>query len=122
MSKIKLLIVEDEVMFALMLSKILRRMGYIVFEPATTGEAALIAAQEHQPDVILMDIRLVGDMDGIEAAGKISAKRKIPIIFMTGYSDESIRSRAQAQHPAAYLIKPVTPADIMPILDGLFGG
>ena len=122
MRKIKLLIVEDEAMLAWMLSLNLRQLGYEAGEAVATGEAAVQAAIDRQPDVVLMDIRLAGDMDGIEAAEKICAQRRVPIVFMTGYSDDNIRSRAKAVCPAAYLVKPVTPDDIEPILTALFDG
>jgi CheY-like chemotaxis protein len=120
MKKIKLLIAEDEAILAWMLCQNLELSGYEVCAPVATGEAAVKAALDYSPDVILMDIRLAGVMDGIEAAERISAQTPIPIIFMTGYSDDNIRERADVLHPAAYLVKPVTPDQIVPVLSAIF--
>ena len=119
--KVLLLVVEDEAMTAWLLSQSLQHMGYTVCGPVATGEAAVQAAADEQPDVVLMDIRLAGPMDGIEAAERIAAQREVSIIFMTGYSDQETKSRALALHPAAYLVKPVTPEHIVPVLEALFG-
>jgi CheY-like chemotaxis protein len=121
MNQVKvLLVVEDEAMTAWLLSQSLRRLGYTVCGPVATGEAAVQTAADEQPDVVLMDIRLAGPMDGIEAAERITAQREVSVIFMTGYSDQEVRSRALAQRPAGYLVKPVTPEHIVPVLERLF--
>ncbi len=75
--------------------------------------------QNRKPDVILMDINLVGEIDGIEAAVEISKKSNIPIIFMTGYDEPNIFERAQKINPVAYLIKPVEIWDLKPILESI---
>ena len=82
--KIKVLIVEDEAILGLLLSRSLGRLGYEVGEPIATGEEALRRTEQEQPDVVLMDIRLAGAMDGIEAAREITARYGTPIIFMNG--------------------------------------
>ena len=122
MKQIKILIVEDEAVTARLLKLSLQRMGYTVCEPAATAEAAIATAGQEQPDVILMDIRLAGEMDGIEAARRIALLCDVSIIFMTGYSDRETRERAQALNPAAYLVKPVTPAEIEPLIGALVRG
>jgi two-component system, response regulator PdtaR len=96
MRKVKLLIVEDEAMFAMVLKNNLQLRGYQVCEPVSTGLAAIQAAIDEQPEAVLMDIRLVGEMDGIAAAEQILSSRRVPIIFMTGYSDEKTEARARA--------------------------
>ncbi len=115
--KITVLIVEDEAMAALMLKKILDLLGYQVYEPVATGQDAISSAEKEKPDVILMDIRLPGDIDGIQAAQEIVSRRKIPIIFMTGYMDEEILQRARALNPAACLTKPMHMNKIKSIID-----
>ncbi len=104
---VSVLIVEDEFLAAWHLQKELRRLGYTVAQPVASGEQAIERAAREQPDVILMDIRLAGAIDGIEAAREIISRRAIPIIFMTGYSDDETKERAQKLEPAAYLIKPL---------------
>lgn len=119
--KPKILLVEDEVMAAWLLQMSLRRMGYTVCGPVATGEAAVQTAKEECPDVILMDIRLAGDMDGIEAARQIRATQDSLLIFMTGYSDPDIKGRAGNLEPTAYLVKPVTPDHIVPVIAQYLG-
>ena len=80
-----ILIVEDEVMLSAWLKIQLEDEGYEVCGSFTTGEEAVEFVKETKPDVILMDINLVGKIDGIEAAEVITEKSNIPIIFMTGY-------------------------------------
>jgi len=119
-TKKRLLLVEDEAITAMVLKRNLELIGYEVAKPVASGMEAIEAVRQNSFDAILMDIRLVGNMDGIEAAQKISAMREIPIIFVSGYIDDEMKARAKALKPVAYLVKPVTPDDIAPILDKLF--
>jgi CheY-like chemotaxis protein len=115
--KIKILLVEDEFFIALLLQMSLERSGYEVGDPVSTGEEAIKCVAQERPDVVLMDIRLAGALDGIEAAREIVARYAVPIIFMTGYSDEETVKQAQALHPLAILTKPVSPPEIMAVVD-----
>lgn len=108
----KVLIVEDEVIIAMALEDSIHDFGYLVAGRATTGQRAIDLAMETQPDLALIDIRLDGDMDGIEAAEKISGRLKIPVIFLTAYSDEETLSRAIQTNPYGYLIKPIRPREL----------
>lgn len=119
-NEIKILIVEDEIMIAECLKMQLEDEGYNVCGNFTTGEEAVAFVQETKPDVILMDINLVGEIDGIEAAQLITEKSRIPIIFMTGYEEPEIVERAQKVNPVAFLIKPVEIWDLKPILKSIF--
>ena len=94
--------------------------GFLVCGNFTTGEEAIEFVQNAKPDVILMDINLVGEIDGIEAAEKITEKLNIPIIFMTGYVESEIYKRAQKTKPVAYLTKPVEIWNLKPIFESLF--
>jgi CheY-like chemotaxis protein len=106
--KVSILIVEDEVLIAMRMYANLERIGYNVLEPASTGEEALASVAEHQPSVILMDIRLPGRIDGIQTAHAIRERYGgIPIIFMTGYSDVETVMRAQQVSPEPVLEKPI---------------
>ncbi len=107
---INILIVEDEALSAMLLSRQLQSFGYQICAAVATGEKAISACQEKKIDLVLMDIRLAGAMDGIEAAEhirKISKDKLLPIIFMTGYQDNAIRNQAMHVKPIEYLIKPI---------------
>lgn len=120
MKKIKILLVEDEALTALLLTRNLEMIGYHMCGPVGTGEAAVEIAAAERPDVVLMDIRLGSAMDGIEAAQKIKAIHPVPIVFMTGYEDDQTRAHANSVEPAAYLVKPVTPDDVEPVIADIF--
>jgi PAS domain S-box-containing protein len=107
MEKIKVLVVEDELIIATNLQQRLARLGYLVPAIATTGEEAVQKARDLRPDVILMDIRLGGEMDGIDAADQIKGLYKIPIVYLTAYADAETLSRAKITEPYGYIIKPV---------------
>ena len=79
---------------------------------ASTGENAVALALEAKPDIILMDIMLKGEMNGIEAATRIRAEANIPVIFLTAYADESTLSKAKVTQPYGYIIKPFKEIDI----------
>jgi CheY-like chemotaxis protein len=117
--KIKVMIVEDEILTAKYLQMELQDWGFEVPKPAAKGEDAVrIALQEH-PFIILMDIRLAGGMDGIEAAEEITLHQDIPIVFMTGYDLDYIRERAVKITSASFLTKPVDTFAIRQIIDTL---
>jgi two-component system, response regulator PdtaR len=101
------LIVEDEAILALALERLLTSIGCRVVKIVATGEEAISSAKAERPDLVAMDIRLAGNMDGIEAAAVIMAELGIPIIFMTGYDDRAIKERAMKLRPQGYLVKPV---------------
>jgi len=109
---IDILLVEDEAITAVMLQKALREYGYNVRKPAATGNEAILRVKEKKPDIILLDINLPGDIDGIDTAHTIFTDHKIPIIFMTGYSNQMTIDRSKTLNPLAYLIKPVTVDEI----------
>ncbi len=90
-----------------MLTATLEDMGYEVTATVSTGEAAILKAEETKPDLVLMDIVLEGQMDGIEAASVIRSRLNIPIIYTTAYADEETRKRAEVTKPSGYLSKPV---------------
>jgi CheY-like chemotaxis protein len=102
----KVMIVEDEAVVALHLRQELTRLGYFVAGVATAGEQALKMVEEVFPDVILMDIHIQGEMDGIETAKRIPRYLHIPVIYLTAYSEDSTLKRAGDTYPYGYLIKP----------------
>jgi len=106
MAPARILIVEDEAIVAVDIQKTLKALGYDVPAIAFSGEEALKKVEEIQPDLILMDIVLKGEMDGIEAAQKIYDHFGIPSIFMTGYSEEIVE-QLNTGKPCLSVIKPV---------------
>ncbi|ABE53145.1 response regulator [Methanococcoides burtonii] len=106
MSQIKILIVEDEKIVALGIKKMLKNLGYLVPSIASSGEEAISKAEITFPDLVLMDIMLKGDMDGVEAADQIRKRFEVPVVFLTAYSDEKILERAKRTNPYGYIIKP----------------
>lgn len=114
-----ILIVEDEVITAMVMEAELRKAGYPVVRKVVSGEEAVSLATQEVFHVVLMDIRLAGQMDGIEAARRIQQIRETPIIFMTGYQDAETLQRAQELSPLAYLIKPVNGARLAELLGSI---
>ncbi len=106
LSKLTVLIVEDEGVIAKDMSNQLGAMGYEPMGPAFTGEQAVQIAMDSRPDIVLMDISLAGDMDGIEAATLIKQHYNIPVIYLTAFSDDAILNRAKDTTPHGYLVKP----------------
>ncbi len=112
MSKVNVLVVEDESIVSKDIQYSLKKLGYNVIGAAATGEKAIELATELKPDIILMDIMLKGDITGIEASAEIKEKLQIPIIFLTAYADESTLAKAKVTEPYAYIIKPFKEIDL----------
>ena len=106
MEQKKILIVEDERIIAEDIKRILHQFGYHVTDIISYGESVLERYEELNPDLILMDIMLAGDINGIETARRIKEKHNIPIIYLTAYANESILNSAKITEPFGYLIKP----------------
>lgn len=101
-----ILVVEDDKNVAAVLEARLESFGYDVCDIAATGLKAIESATRYQPDLILMDILLEGDMNGIEAADKISEQSDVPIIFLTCLNDPAVSERAISINPYGYIVKP----------------
>ncbi|MDX2214994.1 MAG: ATP-binding protein [Oculatellaceae cyanobacterium bins.114] len=104
---VRILLVEDERIIARDIRASLENLGYTVPAIASSGEEAITKAREFQPDLILMDIRLKTEMDGIQAAAQIWRQFQIPFIYATGYSDRNTLDRAKATNPFGYVLKPI---------------
>lgn len=102
----KILVVEDETIIAEDIRMTLMDYGYEVTGVATSGEEAIQKAAETEPDLIIMDIMLSGDITGIEAADEIYHRSGIPVIYLTAYSDEKTLQNAKFTEPIGYLLKP----------------
>jgi len=113
----RLMIVDDEAIIVTQLEEILISMGYDVVGIATTGAEAVSKAIESRPDLILMDIKLPGGMDGIEAGTLIQKTYPVPVVFMTGYSSDELTERAKALNPYGYLPKPFQADYFKPIIE-----
>jgi PAS domain S-box-containing protein len=105
--KIQILVVEDERIIALNLQESLLSLGYTVVAIVASGEQAIEKTMQLRPDLVLMDIRLKGDIDGIEAARQIWERFSIPVIYVTGHSDRSTLERAKITAPFGYILKPL---------------
>lgn len=112
MEKARILIVEDEAIIAMEIENQLQSLGYEVTSIVDTGEKAIANAELDKPDFILMDIRIKGEMDGIEAAEVIRNKFGIPVIFSTAYLDEERIERAKITMPFGYVLKPIQERDL----------
>jgi two-component system cell cycle sensor histidine kinase/response regulator CckA len=106
MAPARILIVEDETIVAMDIAATLRRLGYEVVGMVGSGAAAIESAQSMSPHLILMDIRIKGPMDGIEAASLIQQQGMTPIVFLTAHADADTVERAKAASPYGYLVKP----------------
>src|SRR4051812_48525521 len=91
----RILVVEDERIVALDLVRTLEDLGYEVLDSVATGEAAIARAAELSPDIVLMDIRLAGRIDGIVAADQIRSARDVPVIYLTAHADDDTLRRAK---------------------------
>jgi PAS domain S-box-containing protein len=112
MNKAKILLVEDEVIVAHELQLRLQQMGYDVPYTAGNGEDAIDISRKFFPDLVLMDVVLQGQIDGIETARQIRSKRNIPIIYLSAYMNEMLSERAKDTEPFGYLSKPVSDFDL----------
>lgn len=103
----KVLIVEDDMILSLLLERMSSKLGFDHIEKTTTGKKAISLAQEHEPDIILMDIQLKDEIDGITAMHKIREFSEVPVIYITANSDQFYKERAQETNYIDYLIKPI---------------
>ncbi len=117
MTEARIMIVEDNALVAESCRDILERLGYQVAAIVATGEEAVTEAARLQPQAVLMDIRLAGEMDGIDAADKIYREYTIPVVFLSAYSDRALLKRARAVGSFGYLVKPYKEDDLATMLE-----
>lgn len=112
MGNVSVLVVEDENIVAKDIQQILLKMGYKVIGTASSGEKAKEILKENQPDIILMDIMLKGNMSGIDTAEYVKEIYDLPVIFLTAYADENTLSKAKITEPYGYILKPFKEIDL----------
>jgi two-component system, response regulator PdtaR len=111
------LVVDDEAIIVLHLTRLLKSAGYQVPKPAYSGEMALRAIETSQkPDLILMDVGLEGPLNGIETARQIRERFSIPLIFVTAYTSEYIQDQMREVSPEGIIIKPLADKDLLDII------
>ena len=104
----RILIVEDERIVAWSIREILQTFNYEVVASVTSGTQAIQIAVAVKPDLILMDVRLEGEMDGITATQRIQMQLDIPVVYLTAYADDQTLNQAVATAPFGYIVKPFT--------------
>ncbi|MCC5637065.1 response regulator [Nostoc sp. CHAB 5844] len=110
--KIQILVVEDDYILSLNFQEILDTLGYTVIDTVDSAELAIEKANQFCPDLILMDIQLAGEMNGIQAAEQIWDNLQIPSIYITGYADKILLERVTKKYPFIYIFKPATKQEI----------
>ena len=117
--KNRALIVEDEFLIAEGLRVQLETIGLEVCGIATTAEQAVALNEQHRPDLVLMDVRLAGERDGVDAAMEIHEATQTPVIFLTGSREDMTIARINNDHPAGILFKPVAPLQLQRTIRGV---
>jgi two-component system, response regulator PdtaR len=114
---VKILVVEDEKIVAMEIKDILLRFGHTVTSVVPSGEEAIIKAKTEEPDLVLMDIMLIGAMDGIQAAYIIQSEFHIPVIFLTAYADSETVERAKKTNPSGFILKPFDVRELQIVIE-----
>lgn len=114
---LRVLVVEDDAIIGMDIEHRVKKLGYEVCGVADSAAEALDIASRTRPDIALMDIRLRGDVDGIEAARMLRDTLGVPVIFITAYSDMKMRSRALDMEPLGYIVKPLREVELKNTLE-----
>lgn len=117
MTATRILIVEDEILVARDLQQQLNALGYTVIGIAASGERALALVTEMQPQLVLMDIRLQGDLDGIATAEQIRQRHALPIVYLTAHADAATVQRARVTEPFGYILKPFEERELHTVVE-----
>lgn len=121
MASKRILVIEDEQIVARDLSKLLKRLGYSPLGPAASGAEAIQLAAQTEPDLILMDVRLSGCMDGVEAAHEIVRNRTVPIIYLTAYPGTFVCSPWEMVGPYLCVAKPFSAGGVQAAIESALG-
>jgi two-component system, response regulator PdtaR len=117
----KILIVEDDAIIAMDMEQVLSRKGYKIIGRVDRGEKAIAAVEEKKPDIVLMDINIKGSINGIEVAKKLLDEIGVKVIYVTAYSDVTMKERAFETEPVGYLIKPVRETELIGMVERAMG-
>lgn len=117
MTDVKIIVVEDESIVAEDIKRSLQNMGYSVPAVVASAEEAVKKAEEIRPNLILMDIMLRGEGNGIDAAGRIRIDYNIPVVYLTAYSDDEILERAKLTEPFGFIIKPFENRELRSVIE-----
>ncbi len=120
MPKLNIAVIEDEGIVALDIKKSLESLGYGVAFVSDTGEDAIAKLEQFKVDLVLMDIVLKGNMDGIDTARIIMEQMKIPVVFLTAFDDEATEGRAGSLKTAGFLVKPFENAKLKKVIENSF--
>jgi len=115
----KILVVEDDHILALVETKFIQKMGFTVVACVTNGPDAIEAAKEHNPDVIVMDVRIDGEMDGVQTMMEIQKFSDAPVIYSTGNSESAIHQRARDTNMKGFFVKPVNYNDLETLIKAI---
>ena len=116
----RILIVEDDAIIAAHLKRLLTNLGYNVFGMVASGEEAIQKVNETPPDLILMDMHLAGNINGIETATQIGNRFDIPVIYLTAHSEDQLVQQAKSSEPHGYLVKPVQDRELYATIEIAF--
>lgn len=117
MSGLRIMVVDDESLIAMALNDQLEYLGHDVVATASSGQEAVELAQQHQPDMVLMDVYLGDGIDGLDAAEQINTARSTPIIILTGFPDKALIERGRSRGVVAHLLKPIDMDDLRDAVD-----
>lgn len=117
MANFSIMIIEDEVVVALDIESRLKKLGYHIAAIRHSSDKALSFLEIHSPDLILCDINIRGDQDGIDIAGHVREHVKIPLIFVTALSDRATLQRAKKTLPYGYIVKPFSDSDLLSAIE-----
>lgn len=112
-SKGSVVIVEDDMLLSLVEGRIVNKLGYHVVAKSVTGEDAIQQIKAHDPDVVIMDISLKGELDGIETVKRVRSFSDVPVIYLSGSSDKISVERARKTQFTDFLIKPISLGDLV---------
>ena len=120
MAEKTILVVEDEFIVAADVMARLRRHGYQVIGNCASGEQAILLTEQVRPDLVLMDIQLAGEIDGITASQEIRRRFRIPVVFLTAYSEDTTLQRAKLSEPFGYILKPFEDRELKIVIETAF--
>jgi response regulator NasT len=117
MAQTRIIIVDDDSLIRMDLRDLLQRMGYLVVGEAGDAQSGINTARSLRPDLVIMDVRMAGDKDGIDAAATLTAERLAPVLLLTAFSDMDLVQRATEAGVGGYLLKPFSEGELRPAIE-----